>query len=212
MCWNKEVSLSSFIVGTIINIAVLLYFKKEITVVSFCIIWQFVLLMQLSEYFIWLDQKCGKTNKMGTKAALIFNLMQPVFTFLVLINAFVGSQFAKTVSTIIIFLYLCYMMLKLNENSEYTCTKPSEKCSHMNLKWWNDFKGSGLIYLLTLISVILLLFKPFNTAVFISIYIIIMLVISEKFYSCGQPSTWCWLVVPLPLFLGIFYKLNSKSI
>ena len=206
MCWNKETSIFSFILGTIINLAVLLYFKTEVITV-FCIIWEFVLLMQLAEYYIWLDQTCGKGNKKATKAALILNLMQPVVVFLVLINKFQGSTLLKNVATIIIFAYICFIMLKLNENTEYTCVKPSKECKHLNFQWWNDFKYAGVIHGITLLSIVLLLYRPTKLALFVFFYTFIMLILSQEFYSCGAPSTWCWLVVPMPLFLGIFYKL-----
>jgi hypothetical protein len=210
MCWNKETSLISFILGTVINVGVLLYMKKEeITII--CIIWQFILLMQLAEYFIWLDPNCGKTNEKGTKAALILNLLQPIFVFMVLINKFTGSSLMKIASSIIIFIYISYMMLKLNEYQNYTCVTKVDKCSHLNFQWWNDFSGGGMIYLITLISIIFLLYRPLKPAIFVSSYILLMLLISQKFYSCGQPSTWCWLVVPMPLFLLIFYKLTNKQ-
>ena len=209
MCWNKETSIISFILGTIINLAVLLYFKTEV-ITAFCIIWEFILLMQLAEYYIWIDQTCGKTNKKATKAALILNLMQPVVVFLVLIGKFQGSVLLKNVATIIIFTYICFMLLKLNENSEYECIKPSTECRHLNFQWWNDFKQAGFIYVITLLSIILLLYRPTKIAIFISSYIFIMLLLSQKFYSCGSPSMWCWLVVPMPLFVGIVYKLSIQ--
>ena len=206
MCWNKETSIISFILGTVINLAVLLYFKTE-AISIICIIWEFVLLMQLAEYYIWTDQTCGKTNKNATKAALILNLLQPLVVFLILIGKFQGSTLLKNVASIIIFAYICFMMLKLNENTEYTCVKPSTKCRHLNFRWWNDFKDAGVIYVITLLSIILLLCRPSKLSVFLVIYIFTMLLLSQKFYSCGAPSTWCWLVVPMPLFMGIFYKL-----
>ena len=39
MCWNANASLVSFIVGTLINISVMLYFKNT-SVAAICIIWQ----------------------------------------------------------------------------------------------------------------------------------------------------------------------------
>jgi hypothetical protein len=209
MCWNKETSLISFILGTVINIGVLLYMKKE-EVTIICIIWQFILLMQLAEYFIWLDSKCGKTNEKGTKAALILNLTQPIIVFIVLISKFTGSQTLKIISSVIIFIYICYMMLKLNEYPTYKCVQQLDKCPHLNFQWWRDFSGAGMLYVITLISIILMLYKPLKTSIFISVYILLMLVLSQKFYSCGQPSMWCWMVVPMPLFLLLFYKLTNK--
>ena len=77
MCWNANASLTSFILGTFINISVMLYFKNTIVAVI-CIVWQWVLMMQISEYFIWKgqDNKQYKSASLGTRASLIFNITQ----------------------------------------------------------------------------------------------------------------------------------------
>ena len=207
MCWNAQTSITSFILGTIINIAVILYFKSNIITVI-CIILQYVLMMQLSEFLIWKDQKCGKLNKIGTNMALFFNLTQPLFVFILLIMTSKVDLKLKIISTVTILIYMCYMMINLNKNKEYTCVTPSKKCSHLNLNWWNDFKFGGGLYCLTLIIIILCLARPLKISIFTLVYIFIALFISEKFYSCGAPSIWCYAIVFFPIFLGIFYKMK----
>ena len=103
---------------------------------------------------------------------------------------------------------MCYMMINLNKNKEYTCVIPNNKCTSLNLKWWNDFKMGGGLYCITLILIILLLARPLSIGIFSLVYIFISLLISQKFYSCGAPSMWCFMVVPFPIFLGIFYKMK----
>lgn len=207
MCWNKETSLISFIVGTIINISVMIYFitKSEPFMYGLCIIWQWVLMMQLSEYFIWLDQENGKMNKYASKAALVFNITQPIVIFLVCICISKVSIKIKVISCIIILLYIIFMLIKFNEVDEYKNLNPSKNCSHLNLKWWNDIKYSSIVYCITLVLIILLLYRPFNMALFKVFFIIIMLFISIIFYGCGGPSMWCWFVVPFPIFATLFY-------
>ncbi len=75
----------------------------------------------------------------------------------------------------------------------------------MSLQWCND-KNSGIVYTVVLLAIILLILRPYNLSLFITSYLIITVVISYVFYSCGDASMWCWLVVPFPIFLGIFYK------
>lgn len=207
MCVNANTSISAFILGTIINIGVILYFKTNIITII-CIMWQWVIMMQLSEFIIWKDQKCGKLNKIGTDMAMFFNLTQPLFVFILLIMTSKVDLKLKIISVITILIYMCYMMINLNKSKEYTCVIPNNNCPSLNLKWWNDFKIGGGLYCLTLIIIILCLARPFNIGVFSIIYIFIALFISEKFYSCGAPSMWCFLVVPFPIFLGIFYKMK----
>lgn len=208
MCWNANASLASFIVGTLINISVMLYFKNTI-IVPICIVWQWVLMMQISEYFIWKGQDKSKQKgllTLGSRASLIFNITQPLVVFLCLILISKVKISFKITASIIILFYVSFMLTNLNRQEEYKSLKPSSNCKHMSLQWWGDIKNSGIIYLITLITIILLLLRPFSISIFMSCYLLVTLIISSMFYSCGQASMWCWLVVPFPIILGIFYK------
>lgn len=205
MCWSANSSITSFIIGTIINISVMLYFRTPV-IYSICILWQWVLMMQLSEYFIWKDLDNKYTNGIGTKMALIFNITQPLVGFLCLLLTSSATIGFKIVASIIILFYMSYMLLNFNKQDEYKSLNPSGQCKHMNLKWWHDIKNSGLIYCITLISIILLILRPLKLSIFFSIFLIITFIISFVFYTCGGASMWCWFVVPFPIFLGIFYK------
>lgn len=208
MCWNANASLTSFIVGTIINIFVMLYFRSKI-ILAICITWQWVLMMQLSEYFVWKGQESKDRKqqlKIGSQAALIFNITQPFVVFLCLICISNVKLSFKIVASITILTYISFMIKNLNEQKEYNSLKPSPKCKHMSLQWWSDIKDSGILYCITLIMIILLLLRPISLSLFLCCYLIITIVISMMFYGCGQASMWCWLVVPFPIFLGIFYN------
>jgi hypothetical protein len=208
MCWNAPASLASFIVGTIINISVLLYFKTPI-ITSICIIWQWVLMMQISEYFIWKGQDKGQKNSqltLGTQAALVFNVTQPLVAFLCLMMISKVKMSFKIVASVVILFYVSFMLLNLNRQKEYNALSPTLKCEHISLQWWDDIKNSGYLYTIVLLVIILLLLRPYNLCLFITSYLIITLVISSIFYSCGDASMWCWLVVPFPIFFGIYYK------
>ena len=95
MCWNAETSLASFILGSIINTIVMFYFKDNKDVLTICVIWQFILLIQASEYLIWIDQDCKDTNQIGTKAAMVLTIMQPIFVYIVLMNTTKHFTFSK---------------------------------------------------------------------------------------------------------------------
>jgi hypothetical protein len=167
-------------------------------------------MMQLSEYFVWKEQDRKRELKTGSQAALIFNVTQPLVVFLCLIFISNVKLSFKMVASITILFYISFMIKNLNEEKEYKALKPSPKCKHMSLQWWSDIKYSGVLYCITLIMIILLLLRPVSLSLFWSFYLIITLVISIMFYGCGQASMWCWLVVPFPIFLGIFYSQYIK--
>lgn len=212
MCWNKETSLSSFIIGSIINFCLIIYFinKSEPFMYALFISWQWILMMQLAEYFIWLDQENGKINKYATKAAMVFNITQPIFIFLVIICFLNIPITNKILACIIILFYIIYMLIKFNEDDEYININRNENCSHLNLKWWED-KYSGIIYCITLALIMILLYRPTKIMLFILFFIFIALIISQKFYGCGGPSMWCWFVVPFPIFATLFYNYFIKK-
>ncbi len=209
MCWDAKTSLLTFILGTIVNIYTYNHFTSE-NIKMICIVWQWIICMQLAEFFIWSGLDCNNPNqnKTGTKMALFLNILQPLIVYIVIMcfSSNKISTFNKIVASVLIIVYMSFMLVKFNEVPEYTQLEPSKECCNLNLKWWQDIPYSGLIYCFTLFSIILLLFSPFKLAMFISAYIFIALIISMKFYSCGQPSIWCWLVVPLPIIVALFEK------
>ena len=206
MCVDKETSIGSFIAGTIINILVMLYFKTEIVYII-CIWLQCVIFMQFAEYLICIDQKCGETNKIGTRLAMVLNITQPIFIYLALMCFSNVPLKNKIYASIVVLLYICFMLLKLNKETNFTCIKPLDKCSGLNLKWWYSDYKSSIIYILSLIVILSLLLRPESLSIFTSGYILLSLIVSAIFYSCNLASMWCLFAVPFPLFFGIFYKL-----
>lgn len=211
MCWDANTSILTFILGTILNVYTFSYFPSK-NIKLLCIVWQWILCMQIAEFFIWnaINSNNDNQNKLGTKMALILNILQPVIIYVVCM-CFSNDKLSitkKILSSILIIFYMSYMLLKFNENPEYKKLNPSEKCINLNLKWWKDIPSSGLIYCITLFSLILLLFSPFKLAIITVLYIFIALLISKKFYNCGQPSIWCWLVVPMPIIVALIEKYN----
>lgn len=77
MCYNKEVSITSFIVGA--GLSILVYkrgdkYDKHVACFLFTIA-----LMQLAEYFMWIDQECGITNHNASTMASFILYLQ-IFT------------------------------------------------------------------------------------------------------------------------------------
>ena len=66
MCYNSSSSITNYVYVTLLSIIMYLYGDKYDKHISlFAII---VVQMQLAEYFMWKDQKCGITNKIATTA------------------------------------------------------------------------------------------------------------------------------------------------
>ena len=55
MCWSEEVLWISFILGTILNVSLIYYFKEpDIRIVL--LLWEWILLIQLFEALAWRSQ------------------------------------------------------------------------------------------------------------------------------------------------------------
>lgn len=205
MCIDAKTSIVSFVVGSIINVSVMLSVnKKEVT--QICLFWQWVLMMQLAEFLIWSDEDCGIVNYVGTKMAMFFNLTQPIVLFFVFYYMSDKPKSHQLASIVVIMAYIGYMFQEMNSQKEYVCITKKGNCPSLNLAWWDE-KKTCFVYFATMgLLVLLLLNYTSPLTLFTVIYSIVTLIVSSYVYSCGGPSMWCWMVVPLPLFLGILSK------
>lgn len=202
MCIDAQTSISSFIIGSIVNICVMLYFNKKV-IYQLCIFWQWVLIMQLAEFLIWSDADCGLLNYTGTKMALFFNITQPIILFFVFLLLNDSPKSLQITSAVIILAYIGYFFNHLNTQKEYMCVKKKENCSSLDLAWWDDLK-TQCVYYSAILLITFLLSDLSPAVIFFLVYSIVTLLISSQFYSCGGASMWCWFAVPFPLFLGLF--------
>jgi len=208
MCWNEPVSWTTFILGTLFNIFNICYFRDTtLTLISILIQW--LLLMQFFEALAWRDQNCGSLNAFATNGALVANLTQPIVVCMSFLMFTKVPQHYKLLALGITFLYISYILYKLNNRPPYTCLKPTEQCTHLDLVWWRDM--SGLFYCMTLFSVMLLLIRPFRLSLFVTGYIASTLVISLLFYSCSVGSMWCWFTSFAPIIITIYWYFYVKN-
>jgi hypothetical protein len=205
MCIDAKTSIVSFVVGSIINISVMLLVRKPV-VTQMCLFWQWVLMMQLAEFLIWSDEDCGVVNYTGTKMAMFFNLTQPIVLFFVFFFMNSKPMSVQIVSTVVMVGYLGYMFQYLNTQKEYRCIRKEEKCPSLNLAWWNG-ENTIHVYFVTMILIVLLMSDHSPIIVLTMVYSIFTLMVSATVYSCGGPSMWCWMVVPFPLLLGAYSAL-----
>lgn len=203
MCYNKELSLTSFGIGLISSLVLIKLGNKESinTNKAIGIFIIFVSLMQLIDYFIWSDLDCKKgTNKIATFLGPIFNYLQPVI-FAILTNYYLKSNNIIPMNYIILFntvyvLYLLYILYIIHKKSNY-CTKQGNS-GHLNWPWKHYF----WLYAFFIISFInytnFINNKNILTLIIIS-YIILLLSITKVKEAAGE--LWCYFVPSLPFVL-----------
>ena len=74
MCYNKEVSMTSFIIGG--GLSTLLYTRGDKYDKHIASLFFFVTLIQLAEYFIWIDQDCGAINNFASNSISVILFFQ----------------------------------------------------------------------------------------------------------------------------------------
>ena len=206
MCWNEEVSWTTFIIGTLANIMLVNKIKDK-KIYAIAIIWQWVLLMQFFEALIWRNKECNKLNKFASIGAFIANITQPLVVFLALLFLTKQSNKFKIVGGIAVFIYLSYVFVNFNKNS-IECVKPRKECRHLEYGWFSKEQKTyeGLLYLIALFS-LLLLAKPskiFMPQFFLILGTFILANITQL--KCGLASTWCWLAAFAPIFTYLYHK------
>ena len=80
MCYSAESSINNYGLGMLLSLG--LYTLGNNYDKHFAFFIFVVIQMQLVEYFMWKDQKCGIMNKIATISANIILLLQPVSVLL----------------------------------------------------------------------------------------------------------------------------------
>jgi hypothetical protein len=208
MCWNKEVSIASLIVGIIIALSVGFYALKKqwlsLALLSFGWIW--VLFMQFADYIFWKHSCNDEENKKMTKMAYILNITQPLVIYLIFVTFSEVSVINKITASIIILGYLSYMFYKnYNISEKVKCI--DNKGPHIKYEWWSHMGGkAGFVYTLVLSLIFILLVRPMKWSLLTLSYIILTLIISMNFFKYGVASMWCWFAVITPLVSLLFYS------
>ena len=137
MCYSAESSLTAFIIGTTAS-SYLLFKSKDKTSRFLGLFFITVNLMQLLEYFMWIDQKCGKLNETASKLVnpvLILQLISLIYGAYLFNISYIPNNILITMSLILI-LKLCEQLYQNFFNNNYSwCTKPNQDNS---LQWANN--------------------------------------------------------------------------
>ena len=202
MCFNWQVSLLSFIIGTILNIY-LYRLTDNINVKIISLFWQFTLFMQFFDFLSWTSNCPSKQQEFSTKMSYIFTVFQPIIIYFLVIslNSENIPYNTKLLSTIIVFIYLSVFLIRgfFKDTIAKSCVKNLESCSHIDYYWWND-KILQFFYFITSILIVLMLIKPFKFSLSQLAYVTITFFITVILYNCGIPSIWCFFQVFAPIF------------
>ena len=208
MCWNKEVSFITLIIGTVFTILLWLKYNDTNIRVIACI-WQFVLFMQLFEGLSWVSKETNNETLsiFSTKCAFIFNVLQPIAVALLCILISDSNPIKYTLATLIV-IYLIILLYSVSTTSfSQPLYENDETCHHLQLYWWNSFSNWIFIFYIIILTVSCLSLKPLHLGIFQISYIILTFFLSNWIYPCSYGSIWCWFAAFAPLLTYIYLRL-----
>lgn len=210
MCWSFEVSLFTFIVGSIFNYMVFRLPQSKTNIKVLCVLWEYILCVQLSEALAWKTQssKSASTNIFSGKLTMFLITTQPIVLGGLLLMFCGGDvpSFNRMLSIMIMGVYILWLVYNITHNFTAKSLTPSRECSHLDLYWWKTFTGNAIPYLITLFLIMILLIRPLNLMWFQLSFISITLVISYLFYGCSIGSMWCFLSAFAPVLLYFYVQ------
>lgn len=207
MCWNKEVSLNTFLFSSFVFLLIL--YNNEYTfykIPDFDKFWlrifmAIVISMQLVEYFIWKNIDNIFYNKLFTHIAMLIIFFQPITTILNINN--------KNIKNILLFFYLSLIIPFgiLNYNKNIYSTISNQK--HLN---WNiinhENKIAKIIGLAWLFFFLFPLFYEGQQLGFL-FGLLTLLIISYNYINDNTiESMWCWIVNSIMIYYAgylLFY-------
>jgi hypothetical protein len=204
MCFSKEVSLGTFIIG-VIGSALVYSFNTKIDKIL-AIFFFYIILMQLLEFILWNNLTCNVINKITTFTAIILNATQPVvLAMLVLYNYKLPNQTSLIIYTILYSL----MMLIYNLQTKTLCTLKN-KFNHLEWKWNSLFMYifAYIMYILYLSYIILSIPYKWNKMLILIILLSYLLSIYIYWGTNNIDSLWCFFAAFFPIIWFIFRKIK----
>lgn len=219
MCFNKEVSLATWLIG--MSGSAMLYKLDKLPEAVF---FGTAIQMQLVEYFLWKNQPdckeatcqlpakhlCNDTNKTVTKVGTVINHMEPIMLFGGIL-LFSNKQLPLAIIIfMIIFIILSigytYNVFENAKNDEANgCSIVTEK-SDPHLYWqWNYGEYSIIYYILFLLAIIILSIFGLEDGNFIASVTLGSYLTSSYIYMDTKSvgAMWCFIGAFLPWVLSM---------
>ena len=211
MCFSAEVSIASYIVGSLASLYLLIYgnkVDKHIAIFSLTFIQ-----MQLAEFFMWIDQNCGYINHYASVFAKLILILQPL-------SIVIGAILFKTtiIPNNILYIFALFwiiaVILYINNIFNYKKKLCSKSIDNNYLEWdeIEPITDYGYILYFSFMFLLWLFMKDFKgILIFILGIISILLSLNNnlKFDFPQWESKWCFMAVSLP-FIMIIYNFINK--
>lgn len=193
MCWNKEVSLNTFLFSSFVYLLILYNNKYTFYKIhDFDKFWIYVfmgivILMQLVEYFIWCNINDIFYNKLFTFMAMTIIFFQPITTIMNISD----SKIKKMLLFSYLGLFIPFGLINYNKNIYSTISQNK----HLN---WNlinhDNKIAKIIQFAWMFFFLFPLFYEGHQLGFLFGVLTLSIMIYNYINDDSVESMWCWIV------------------
>ena len=206
MCFSEEVSWLTLIIGTVINIACIIYLSSipnriKIIPILLVLSWQYGLLMQIPDALAWRNL----SSEIPGKLAFILNVTQPLVWLMVVCIIFYiyNLPIIRLIPGIILF--MIYIVDVIRQIPKINFQVKYDNCRNLQYTWWR--KISSVLYIL--LSCAILLAIPsipliiINLILFLGTLLMSMALVNK---GCSPGSLWCWSIAISGFIVTIFWK------
>jgi len=206
MCYNKDVSLYTYLIGLVASFLLIQKKDKDLKILGcFFIV---IIHMQIIEYFLWTNNKCNMKNITLSHLGAVTLFIQPIILYLAIIyynNELYIKNKVKINSILII--YIILLSIYSIHLFPLGCTSVT-KLSSPYLQWsWFYKKNPELLTLCFPLALTILVYygltPPYN--LYVSLLCILSFIVSYIIYNKKRVfgTLWCWFAVFIPIGLLI---------
>lgn len=220
MCFNKDISLFTYLFG-IINCIILYYRNYTIE----ALFYGYIIQMQLIEYLLWYYNDCNDNgngnhndiNLLITRIGIGLTHTQPIFLYYLIKNYNNNFKLNKNekIIDIIISIYIILLIFYFIHNKEAfnKCTIgiPNKK----ELYWYIHYGYYKYFYLYFVFTLAYLYYKGIQKYNKLNSFIIIITYLISYFKyneSKSVGTIWCFIAALIPFILNIIYYIDETIV
>ena len=165
MCYNKEISLYTYLIGLVASFLLIQKKDKDLKILGCFFL--FIIHMQLIEYFLWTNNKCNMRNITLSHIGALIMFIQPIILYLVILyyNKELYIKNKIKINSILI-IYIILLIIYCINLFPIGCTSVTP-ISSPYLQWsWFYKKNPELLTLCFPIILMILMYyglnKPYN--------------------------------------------------
>lgn len=208
MCWNKDISLNTFVFSSFVLLLIIYnnaytdYKIQELNNIWVYIFFISFILMQLIEYFIWINIYNPLYNNIFTILATLLLLVQPIASNMLITN----NSLRSNILTLYLVLCIPFTIYRFMTKKMYSSVSPF---GHLE---WNIllYKNSKLDKVILTIWFIFFLFPLFYQGYlygFLFGLFTLLFIIYNYSKDGSVGSMWCWIVNSIMIFYASYLLL-----